>query len=354
VAFLESFASEMFARRGTYGWGGSWAGDAYHVLLYAHLQPEIVFDETIAERGLEGFRVLVLADCDVLTETVAAKIADFQRRGGIIVGDERLCPAIKPDIHLTSYRRTGRADRDKAELLGLASQLRNDLKGHYRRDAETTNPEVVPYRRRYGSTDYLFLVNDRREYGRYVGQHGIVMENGLPSEANVTVRRGQGFVYDLVEHRPVATMGRNGELQFPARLGPCEGCIYMICSQAIDRVTIEAPDSAKRSATVRCRITVTDVHGVRPDAVVPLEVSIRDADGRRSEFSGNYAAVGGELEIQLDIAPNDLPGFWQIEARELAAGHRATHHFRVEDGLGTAAPVRELPEDIANPVQPRG
>ena len=68
VAFLEAFASEMFARRGTYGWCGSWAGDVYHVLMYAHLQPEIVFDETIVDRGLDGFRVLVMPDCDVLTE----------------------------------------------------------------------------------------------------------------------------------------------------------------------------------------------------------------------------------------------------------------------------------------------
>ena len=67
VAFLESFASQMFARRGTYGWGGNWTGDAYQVLLWAHLQPEIVYDETIATRGLDGYRVLVMPDCDVLT-----------------------------------------------------------------------------------------------------------------------------------------------------------------------------------------------------------------------------------------------------------------------------------------------
>ncbi len=53
------------APRHAIGWGGSWLGDAYHVLLYAHLQPEIVFDETITSRGLDGFRVLVMADCDV-------------------------------------------------------------------------------------------------------------------------------------------------------------------------------------------------------------------------------------------------------------------------------------------------
>ena len=49
VAFLESFSSEMFARRGTYGWCGSWGGDVYHALMYAKLQPEIIFDETVAK-----------------------------------------------------------------------------------------------------------------------------------------------------------------------------------------------------------------------------------------------------------------------------------------------------------------
>ncbi len=204
VAFLESFASEMFARRGTYGWGGGWAGDCYHVLLYAHLQPEIVFDETIAARGLDGFRVLVMPDCDVLTETVAAKIKAFQAAGGLVVGDERTCPAIQPDILLTAYQRTGRADADKQALQASAAELRTKLDARYNRVVDTSNPDVVPYLRRYGQTDYVFLVNDRREYGQYVGQHGLVMENGLPATAAVAVRRSGGAVYDLVHNRPVA------------------------------------------------------------------------------------------------------------------------------------------------------
>ena len=52
VAFLESFASQMFARRGTYGWNGGWEGDAYLVLRYAGLQPEVVYGETIQRDGL--------------------------------------------------------------------------------------------------------------------------------------------------------------------------------------------------------------------------------------------------------------------------------------------------------------
>ncbi len=53
------FTSEMFANRGTYGWCGSWAGDLYHALMYAQLQPDILFDQTIVAGGLEGYKVLV-------------------------------------------------------------------------------------------------------------------------------------------------------------------------------------------------------------------------------------------------------------------------------------------------------
>ena len=63
---------------------------------------------------------------------------------------------------------------------------------------------MIPYLRRYHQTDYVFLVNDRREYGQYVGQHGLVMENGLPSQAVVAINRPGGFVYDLVGGRQVA------------------------------------------------------------------------------------------------------------------------------------------------------
>ncbi|MCX5642647.1 MAG: hypothetical protein NTY10_05405, partial [Candidatus Omnitrophica bacterium] len=97
VAFLESFTSQMLAGRGTHGGGGGWGGDSYLVLLYAQLQPEIVYEEEIAKKGLDKYKVLVMTDCDYLPRSVADKVLQFQGRGGIIIGDERLAPAISPD-----------------------------------------------------------------------------------------------------------------------------------------------------------------------------------------------------------------------------------------------------------------
>jgi len=44
---------------------------------------------------------------------VQATVTAFQARGGIIIGDENLAPAIQPDILIQSYDRTREADKDK-------------------------------------------------------------------------------------------------------------------------------------------------------------------------------------------------------------------------------------------------
>ncbi|MFA6564223.1 MAG: LamG-like jellyroll fold domain-containing protein [Verrucomicrobiia bacterium] len=329
VAYLESFASQMFARRGTYGWCHTWCGDACQMMMWAQLQPEIIYDETVVERGLDGFRVLVMFDCDVLTATVAAKAKEFQRKGGIIVGDERLCPAIKADIVIQSYTRTRKADEDRAALVAKAAGLRKALDKRYRRYSDSSNADVVARCRVFGKSDYLFAINDKREFGAYVGQHGLVMEDGLPSETTLSLARKSGFVYDLIAGQPVSASIARGQLRIPAALGPCEGRVFMVTDRAIAGVKIEAPDAAKLGDAATVKIAVVDKAGRPLDAVVPLRVDIRDSAGRDAERTGYYGAKNGRLELKLDLAANDQPGVWQIRVRELASGQTISHYLRV-------------------------
>lgn len=331
VAYLESFASQMFARRGTYGWGQTWSGDGYQVLMWAHLQPEIVYDETVVQRGLDGFRVLVMFDCDVLTATVAKKVKEFQKKGGIVVGDERLCPAIKPDVVVESYTRTRKADEDWKALTERGDKLERDLPARYSPYAESCAASVIPRCRSYGTTDYLFVVNDAREFGDYVGQHGLVMENGLPATAALRLERKRGYVYDLVNNRPVWANdeGKIGEPSFTREFGPCEGGVFMVTDRPIAGTKIEAPRDVKLGETATVKIAVVDKSDRPLDAIVPLRVDIRDPSGRDAERTGYYGAKDGRLELKLDFAANDSPGVWQIRARELASGQTTASYLRV-------------------------
>ncbi len=223
VAFLESFTSQMFARRGTYGWNHSWAGDMYHVLMYAQLQPRVLYEESLLCGGLADAKVLVMADCDVLTQSVVREIQEFQKRGGLVVGDREICPAIKSDFVIPRFSRTKQADEDRAALQEAAVKLRTWLDPQYSRAVDSSNPDVVTRRRTFGTTDYVFAVNDDREFGTYVGGYGLVMDDGLPSTTSISIGRDSGYVYDLVGGRALETKVENGSLQIPLQLGPCQG-----------------------------------------------------------------------------------------------------------------------------------
>ncbi len=326
VAYLNSFTSQMFARRGSYGYSHD---EAYLTLLHAQLQPEVILEETLLQRGLDQYRVLVLVDCDVLTESVVERIRKFQRAGGILIADPNVAPAIRADITLPRFRRTKQTADDKAAILANARSLRETLAGRYHRYAECTNAEIVTRVRQSGASDYVFVVNDHREAGTYVGQHGLVQENGLPSSGQLTVRREAGVVYDLLQGREVPAEPRERGLSWPVQLGPCEGGVYLVTPQPIEEVAITAPAAATCGTSCDVSVSVRAAGGSAVSAAIPLRVDIIDPAGRPAEFTGYHAAPQGQLQLTLDLAFNDTPGVWQVRVRELASGRSATHYFRV-------------------------
>ena len=328
VAILESFASQVFAQRGTWGWSHKWEADVHLICQWAQLQPRIVYEETVQRDGLDGLKVLVMPYCDVLPEGVYRKIAAFQRRGGIVVADEHLAPALNPDILLMSRKRTGKADEDKAALQAKAAALRKELDTAYQRYGESDNPDVVVRFRRSGSTDYLFALNDKRTFGDYVGHHGRVMEKGLPTSATLLIRRPKGHVYDLVRHQAVEAETTPDGLRLKADFGPTEGKLLMITERPITGLRVLGPRRARLGGRVRIHIAV--LSGMRPvAAVVPVHVGIADPQARPAEGSGYYGAKDGRLTVSLDLAANDLPGDWSVRVTELASGLREARKLSV-------------------------
>ena len=151
----------------------------------------------------------------------------------------------------------------------------------------------------------------------------------MPTIADITINRPAGFVYDLVEHRGVPMRAENGGLHVAADLAPGGGKLWLVTERPIEQVNVKVPEAVKRGDSVAIDIAVTDAAGVPIDAVVPMDIAIRDPDGRTAEFSGYYGAKDSKLSIDAVIATNDLPGMWTIEARELASGVVRRQYFRV-------------------------
>ena len=327
IAYLDSFTSQMLARRGSYGYGKD---EAYLTLLHAQLQPRVIYEETLLAEGLDAYKALVLADCDVLTASVVERIRAFQKRGGIVIGTPNLAPAIKADIVIPRYAWTKKTADDQAAIVANAARLREQLDARYARFAACDNPEILTRVRTAGDSDYLFVMNDRRALGSYVGQHGLVMENGLPSQGTVRLSRTGLHLYDLVAERHVPTTERDGATWLPVDLGPCEGGVFLATPRPIEQVQIEAPAKAALGTAIELTITITDASKNAVPAVIPVAVQITDPAGREAEFSGDYGTAQGKLTLKADLAPNDAPGLWQIRAREGATGRAATRYVEVQ------------------------
>ena len=326
VAFLESFTSQMFARRGGYGSNMGWEADVWLALQHAHVQTDILFEETLIKNGLSGRKVLVMPYCDVLTKSVVARIADWQKKGGKIVADEFLCPGLKADFTIQSFKREKKAAEDKAKVLELAKSF-----SALPQKVSCDNPEIITRMRRYGDATYVFVINDKREYGSYVGQHGLVMENGLPASGLVSLKAESANVYELTGTQfIVPKRGDDGSMSWKVDLGPGDGKIFLVLPKPLLGLKLEVPESATAGQKAALKLEITSTADSPLKAVIPVKVEIRDANGVLTEGSGFHAAENGVLDLALDLAPNDDPGTWEVRVKELASGMEAVKWMRLK------------------------
>lgn len=329
IAVLESFASSVFAHRGTYGWTG-WIFDTNLLLHWANLSPGVIYEEKILRDGFGNIKVLFMPHCDVLTEPVFKAIQEFQRKGGLIVADEYVVPGILPDIQMKEYKRIKAADKDKAELQKKASELRSQLDKYYLPYSNASNMDLITRVRSYNSADYLFVINDRRTFGDYFGPYGLTMEKGLPNSGSVTVRRECGAVYDLVSHRPVPFENKNGGTVIPVNFTTNDGRVFLLLPTPIAKMQVSAPPSIKRGEPLNLEVKILDAKGNAVNALIPLQIIVSDANGNTTDDSCFAAAERGSWQKKIIPPLNAKTGVWNVRLKDQASGAAAEIKFNLQ------------------------
>ncbi len=346
VAMLESFTSQVMAGRGLYRGGSSRTLEVWLALQHAHIQTDIVYEETLADGGLEGRQILLMTDCDVLPVSVVEKIRKWQEMGGKIIADEHLCPALKADALLSeAVESTVRADTPEGNsttpdasnttsvvptfprLPERMTQLCTDL--GWRPLVSCDSDDVILHASQTGEAICLFVINDRRAAGAYVGQHGLVREAGLPVTANLNLGQEKMNVYDLSHAAFVLPKRADNGLSIPLNLGPAEGRVLLLSPSPLLEMQLELPETATCGNIAEARINLTTSGGKPMPAAIPVAVTIRNADGEPAEFDGYHVVENGELILRLDLAKNETPGTWEVHVRELASGMESVKWMQV-------------------------
>jgi len=349
VVMLESFTSQMFAGRGLYRGTSPRTMKVWQALQHAHIQADIVYEEILAEGGLEGRDILIMTESDVLPASVVATLKQWQQDGGKIIADEHLCPALKADVLLSeSAVPILPANPPEAPVpansapnptpvtpppapLSLPERLAQiclDLGLQPRVTCD--NPDVILHASSTGEATCLFVINNSREAGTYVGQHGLVKESGLAVTASLNLGSDSINVYDLTRSAFVLPKREVSGLTIPLKLGPAEGRVFLLSSAPLLEINLDLPETATCGNVAEARITLNTSGGRPMPAAIPVAVRIRDADGTPAEWDGHHVVEDGVLTLRLDLARNETPGTWEVQVRELASGIEVVKWMKVQ------------------------
>ena len=286
VAVVESYASMLLGARITWDCGGKFE-DYGTALTAANLMPASLNEDEIRRLGVpDSVETLVMSQCDVLTRKCHDRLAAFKKRGGRILADADLCPALKADALLPSIARAFPAtssdhDEGNGAVVSTAEAREKSIRTAAAKLKELVGPDCAPYvdsdkddilvsARSCRDADYVFAINDRRTYGDYVGAWRRVKERGLPNAGKVTVNRTAGAVYDLVAHRAVPFSSAGGRTDIPVEFSTCDGRLLLVARAPLGRLAISV------SADGEVIVTSPD-----KDVMIPIEVV---CDGEKPRY----------------------------------------------------------------------
>ena len=345
VAVLESFTT--CAMGGPASWG--WSAPSITCLQRARLDPRVVYEDTIQRDGFTGIKVLYAPQCRFMTPSMIERIKSFQKSGGILIADDQLVSALKPDVlvPLMSFEAPPESDhtedvdaQEKAKAKSLktrnatvrakkimqaaAAEIREKLaaKG-FRPAADSSSPEIVTYSRRWESTPYLFAVNDARTFGDYVGPWGRVMEKGVPTEGWVSAEDAEGkiaAVYELSRGTKCPFRREGGRIKVPVSFDTNDGRMFAFLPAAIASVKVDTPSAVKRGGTVDVTMTVHDESGSPVPALLPVEVRLFDSAGREIDGGGYVCAEGGVAKVTFLTNLDDADGAYRLVCKDRASG----------------------------------
>lgn len=362
IAVLSSQAARTYGTSPSYRqyYPNTQAFEFYILLAMAQLPADIVLDETIQRFGLDSYDVLVLPKCDVLTQSVYEAILAFQKRGGLVVADQYLGPSIpnalrfnfdflyrskvsamaiaKNQAYTTwdDHLKPGSAEIEEVQgvtamddqriMESYAARLREGLADRVQRQVDCDFPTALLNLTEADGVKYLFVVNDKREYGSRLGEYKSVLEKIVPQTVRIRLIDPvlkNTFVYDLLKRRQLEI--NDGTISVD--LDELGGTIIAMLPERPDRVELRVAKSmvVGNSYVVSANVLSKDGEPIR--GAFPLKITLTDPKEQSGDISDFYCADQGALLVPYVPALNDCTGNWKVRVEDLTAGLSAESSF---------------------------
>ena len=324
VGMLETLPSVLLSGHAPYDWK---QGLDYHragiVAVAANLAPYTLYDEEILRGMPPSIKVILAPMASVLTKRVAAKLKEFQARGGKILARDDFAPGMKADGVLPPTRydvqefnsyaahtnRNFNAHGKDAAMRQAAAEFKAEVRRHVDLYVDSDSPYILAYARVAGpSADLLFAYNTKRDYGDYMGPWMRILERGVPETGTVTVNRRAGAVYDLVRHAEAKFEVKDGRTLIPVSWPTTDGSVFLVAEKPLSDLSVKAEVGADG---VMVTVTTPD-----HDVLVPISVEV----GGMSAQSGVVANGAWKRFFKF----SDAGSGGNVEVVSLATGRKTT------------------------------
>ena len=301
-------------------------------MQWGHYQPAIIYDEHLLNnKNIDQLKVLFVPALGVVSNDVLRQLNMLRKRGVIIIGDEFTTPALMVDYRLRSIaRQTKDPVSSKKALQQLGREINTVLAKSYPNAVAVSNQDLVVRRRGNDQADYVFVINDKRTFGDYVGQWGLVQEKGLPNSGTVTVNHPAAAAYDLVKHQEIKLEQSGKSSTFQVSLGPGDGNLVLLLERKIDYLELSVPNTVERGKPFKITANICDIEGKNIKAILPIEITLQRGAHLSLPGSGYYAATDGSFTLNEVMASNTPPGEVTVIVRDLASGKSIKKTFSVK------------------------
>ena len=340
----------------------------YTLLNMIHIPADIIFDETILRYGLDDYDMLVLPKCDTLVKSVFDEIIAFQKRGGVVISDQYLrapIPQVTRFYFDFTYRANVTADAIKSgktyevwddhvkaesarfkDVNGItalddqkimekyAQQLQFGLKDKFIPNIECSSPTALLNALEKDGVIYLFVINDKRDYGTRLGQYKAILEKALPQTVSISIKKWKHMsfnAYDIIDKKLLPSIeDSDGHHTFDVNLPAPGGKIIVLRPDKIRNIDICLSSDITIGNSNQLSILLRDEKGNLIRGISPVQITIIDPNGKISQGSDFYAAESGIVSFDFFAALNDTPGKWKIEVKDLTSGLIEVAEFKLE------------------------
>ena len=300
---------------------------------------DVISSEEVVAGRLKNYDMVVLHDCQWMTDKVHELLTEYVNDGGRLVADSSVAIEVPGMERLDGFFGKGREDIGSPSCVALCAQA---VKKHIGQDvASSLGIDSVLYINELSDkTPVVWLLDcetsDERKgceaamskdwtHGAYEFLTATAQKTGL-REHKLRVRDGL-HAYDLFNHaeQPI------GDGILTTRLALLDAVPLLLLKERIEGICITMNKrNVSRGATVPFTISIKGNGKEWRGGTVPAQVTVFCNGRERWEHGGNVVLDGGKAVFNIVVPINEGSGEWRIAVTELASGKIAEADFTVD------------------------